>query len=94
MNDPARRQSPEALAVFYETFSWRGFPSEVPRTYVKNLRDRMLPPDLQDAMIRNMGGAKLIELDAPHCPEVRCPERIAALLNGIARGLQAKPEAP
>jgi len=87
LDAPGRRQFPEALAVFYEVFSWEGFPEAVPRTYLKNWRDVMVPPALQDVMIDNMGGADVIHLDAPHCPEVRYPEVVACLLNGIAASL-------
>jgi len=87
LDAPGRRQFPEALAVFFERFSWEGFPRAVPRTYVKNWRDVMVPPVLQDVMIGNMGGANVINLDSPHCPEVRYPEVMACLLNGIAASL-------
>ncbi len=83
-NDPIRRQFPEAMAVFYETFSWAGFPAAVPRTYLKNTRDAMVPPELQDQMIEAMGGAHVIELDTPHCPSITHPELVAGILNSIA----------
>lgn len=88
-NDPVRRQFPEALAVFYEVFSWAGFPSQVPRTYLKNMRDAIVPPPLQDVMIGAMGGARVIELDTPHCPSITNPELVAGILNGIAAGIRA-----
>lgn len=84
LEDPRRRQLPEAMGVLFETFSWAGFPPELPRTYLKNARDRVVPPDLQDVMIGNIGGARVIELDSPHCPAVRHPEAMARILDGIA----------
>jgi len=86
VKDPVRR-SAEALNPLFEIFSWDGFPAEVPRTYIKNLRDRIVLPELQDQMIENMGGASVIELDTPHCPSITDPEIIAAILNGIAAGI-------
>jgi pimeloyl-ACP methyl ester carboxylesterase len=90
VNDPVRR-SAEALKPLFETFSWDDFPTEVPRTYIKNLRDCIVLPELQDQMIENMGGARVIELDTPHCPSISDPEIIAAILNGIAAGICYRP---
>jgi pimeloyl-ACP methyl ester carboxylesterase len=86
VNDPIRR-SGDALKPLFETFTWDGFPAEVPRTYIKNLRDAIVLPELQNQMIENMGGANVIELDTPHCPSITDPEIIAAILNGIATGI-------
>ena len=83
-----RRIASESLGVMFEPMEWGGFPSEVPRTYIKNLRDEIVPPVLQQKMIDGMGGARVIELDGPHCPAIRSPQIIAAILNGIAAGIQ------
>ncbi len=90
VNDPVRRCVVDAMNPLFETFSWDGFPSAVPRTYIKNLRDRVVLPELQDQMIENMGGARVIELDTPHCPSITDPEIIAAILNGIGAGISHK----
>ncbi len=89
VKDPVRR-SADALNPLFEIFSWDGFPVKVPRTYIKNLRDNIVLPELQDQMIENMGGASVIELDTPHCPSITDPEIIAAILNGIAAGISRK----
>jgi pimeloyl-ACP methyl ester carboxylesterase len=89
VKDPMRR-SAEALNPLFEIFSWDDFPADVPRTYIKNLSDCIVLPELQDQMIENMGGARVIELDTPHCPSITDPEIIAAILNGIAAGISRK----
>lgn len=84
--EPARRQLPEALRPMFERFSYDGFPWQIPRTYISNLEDRMVPTELQRRMIRHIDATAVVELDTPHCPEISHPELIAALLNDIAAG--------
>ncbi|NRA36471.1 MAG: alpha/beta hydrolase [Polyangiaceae bacterium] len=86
--DPIRRQSPDTRSVLYEHFSFAGFPPDTPRTYIKNLQDRMVPPALQDEIIVNLGGARVVERDTPHCPALSHPNELATVLNGIMAELQ------
>ena len=45
----------------------------------------LLQPWKQDVMIRNMGGADVVELDAGHMAMVGRPEELAAVLEGLDR---------
>ena len=45
------RMGLEAPLVLFEPVSWTGFPAEVPRVYVRALRDKVIPPELADRMI-------------------------------------------
>ena len=87
--DPVRRVG-DSFNVYFQPISWHGVSAALPRTYIKNLRDRALPLSLQMVMIARLGAAtRTIALDDGHIPEVVMPEVIAALLNGIAAELVA-----
>ena len=76
----------EAPGPLFEPFTWAGVPSrdQVPRTYVRGMQDRVIPPDLAATMVDNMGGADLVDLDAGHDVAADAPEALAALLDRIA----------
>jgi pimeloyl-ACP methyl ester carboxylesterase len=77
----------EAPLVLFEPVSWAGFPTEVPRVYVRALRDKVIPPELADRMVIAMGGAKVIDLDAGHRSYETNPAELAAVIDeccGIA----------
>lgn len=83
MVDPARCIQ-DSMNFYFQPVSW-GAVRDVPVTYVKNLRDRPVPPDYQDEMIRRLPNAvDVIELDAGHVPAVTHPEEFAAILDRIA----------
>jgi pimeloyl-ACP methyl ester carboxylesterase len=56
----------EAPLVLFERVSWTGFPTEVPRVYVRALRDKVIPTELADRMVAAMGGATVVDFDAGH----------------------------
>jgi pimeloyl-ACP methyl ester carboxylesterase len=79
----------EVVGVIGEPVSRAGLPAELPKTYVRLLRDQSLPPDLQDELIANLraspgGTVEIVELDAGHLAMVSRPERLAGVLDGIA----------
>jgi len=78
-NEP--RMGLEAPLVLFERVSWEGFPTEVPRVYVRALRDRVIPPELADRMIAAMGGATVIDLDAGHRSYDTNPAELAAVID-------------
>ena len=79
------RMGLEAPGPLHEPFTWDGVPRQIPRTYIRCLLDRVIPPELADQMIRNMGGARVVDIDAPHEVAIDRPEDLAAVLNDIAR---------
>ena len=82
------RMGLEAPLVLFEPVSWAGFPTEVPRVYVRALRDKVIPPELAGRMVVAMGGAKVIDLDAGHRSYETNPAELAAVIDeccGIAR---------
>jgi len=79
------RMGLEAPGPLHETFSWAGVPRDIPRTYVRCLQDKVIPPDLADVMVQNMGGADVVDIDSPHDVAIEHPEALAAVLNAIGR---------
>ena len=75
------RMGLEAPRVLFEAVSWTGFPTEVPRVYVRALRDRVIPPELADRMIAAMGGAEVIDLHAGHRSYDTNPAELAAVID-------------
>jgi pimeloyl-ACP methyl ester carboxylesterase len=75
------RMGLEAPLVLFEPVSWAGFPTEVPRVYVRALRDKVIPPALADRMISAMGGATVIDLDAGHRSYDTHPAELAAIID-------------
>jgi pimeloyl-ACP methyl ester carboxylesterase len=79
------RMGLEAPLVLFEPVSWTGFPTEVPRVYVRALRDKVIPPELADRMISAMGGAEVIDLDAGHRSYDTHPAELAAVIDECSR---------
>src|SRR5947209_19671623 len=79
------RMGLEAPGPLHEPFTWDGVPRQIPRTYIRCLQDRVIPPELADQMIENMGGARVVDIDAPHEVAIGRPAELAAVLDGIAR---------
>jgi pimeloyl-ACP methyl ester carboxylesterase len=79
------RMGLEAPLVLFEPVSWAGFPAEVPRVYVRALRDKVIPLELADRMISAMGGAKVVDLDAGHRSYETHPAELAAVIDEFCR---------
>ena len=74
------RLVPDPSGPWTEPISRREMP-DVPRVYVRLTRDLGLPPDMQEAMIANLGGATELFLDAGHSAMFSRPAELAAILN-------------
>ena len=79
------RMGHEAPGPLFEPFTWAGVPSFLPRTYVRCRKDRVIPPDLVEQMIANMGGAEVIDVDAGHDVATTAPEPLARILDEVAQ---------
>ena len=77
------RMGLEAPRQFFEPMTWKNVPS-VPRSYVRALRDRVIPPDLSLTMARNAGARDVIDLDAEHDVAGTAPRPLARVLDEIA----------
>ena len=81
------RAVPDSVRLFREPLSWAGT-EDVPRTYIRLLKDQALVLPTQDHMITNLrhtgGPVDIVDLDAGHCPMISDPEGTAEVLNEIA----------
>ncbi|MFJ8023528.1 alpha/beta fold hydrolase [Streptomyces sp. NPDC096311] len=79
------RLVPEAPRLSAEQVSRDDLPSDevIPRTYVKLLRDRAVPPKTQDRMIDNLGVCQVRTLNSGHAVMAGRPAQLATLLNEI-----------
>lgn len=79
----------EATQVLDEPTRRSGIPSELPKTFVKLLRDQSLAPDDQDVYIQNLrdcpgGDVEVVTIDAGHDAMISQPKELADVLNRIA----------
>lgn len=82
--DDGLRLRIEAPGPLFESFTWGGFPKHLPRTYVRCLDDKVITPELVEIMIANMGGARIVDIDAGHNVASSSPAELAALLDSSA----------
>lgn len=61
-------------------------PSAPPRTWIRTLRDAIIPPDRQLRFAANVGGdCAIVDLDAAHMCMISQPAATAALLDQVAK---------
>jgi len=92
--DPVRRV-PDSFNVYLQPISWQGVDRALPCTYIRNLRDRAVPLELQDEMIERIPLAtRVVEIDGGHVPSMAQPETIAELLAEVCETLAAQSASP
>jgi pimeloyl-ACP methyl ester carboxylesterase len=79
------RMVPESPALPNEPVDLSGLQSPTPRTWVRTIRDAILPPDRQLSFVERVGGCPVIDLDAGHMCMISQPDALATILDGIAR---------
>lgn len=75
----------EAPGPLFAPFTWLGVPASLPRTFVRCLRDRVIPPELAEVMVANMGGADVIDIEAGHDVAAEEPGALADILDALAQ---------
>jgi pimeloyl-ACP methyl ester carboxylesterase len=83
------RTGTEAAVVLAEPVSRAGIPADLPKTFVKLLRDQSLPADHQDVLTENLrdspgGDVDVVTIDAGHDVMISRPKELADVLNRIA----------
>jgi pimeloyl-ACP methyl ester carboxylesterase len=74
----------DSLNYMEQVVSWTGVPADVPRTFVRCLRDRIQPRALQATLAENCGATTVVDLESGHTPAVAVPEQLAAILDRLA----------
>lgn len=77
----------EAPGPLFEPFSWAGFPSQLPRLFVRCSADRVITPEMVETMVANMGGAEIVDVEAGHSVARTAPAELASVLDRFARRL-------
>ncbi len=77
------RLVPESMNIIFEPIDLDALPREIPRTYVRLLRDASLTLDAQDRMAANLGEVQIIDLDAGHMAMISQPAELAAILEAV-----------
>ncbi len=82
--DPIRNVE-DSFNLYLQPVHWSRV-SGIPVTYIVNLRDRAVPPDLQREMAARLPTpSTVVELDSGHLPAVAHPEALAALIRRATR---------
>jgi pimeloyl-ACP methyl ester carboxylesterase len=76
----------EAPRQLFEPMTWAGVP-DVARTYVRAMRDRVIPPDHALRMAANARAGTIIDIDATHDVAASAPEQLAHILDQIVKDL-------
>jgi pimeloyl-ACP methyl ester carboxylesterase len=77
------RLVPESMNVLSEPDDLDGLRNEIPRAYVRLLRDASLTLDAQDRMIANLGDVEVVDLDAGHMAMISRPRELAQILEAL-----------
>lgn len=88
------RLGAEAEGIVWEPVTRAGIPPSIPKTWVRLLQDRSLPPSVQDASVRNLedvpgGTVEVVDLDAGHDAMVSRPAELAAILERVVATVPA-----
>ncbi|OHV30434.1 MULTISPECIES: alpha/beta fold hydrolase [Pseudofrankia] len=78
------RLVPEAEGLTTEPVDLAGLRSPIPRTWVRTMRDAILPPEMQARFAARLGDCQMIDLDAGHMCMISQPAALAKILHGIA----------
>lgn len=79
IGDPSRIVT-DSFNTYYQPVRW-SLVADTPVTYVRNLRDRPIPLELQDQMLSRLRDPDVIDLDCGHIPAVTRPVEFAAICN-------------
>jgi pimeloyl-ACP methyl ester carboxylesterase len=84
---------PEATGVLLQPCDLGGLRHGADRTWVRLLRDAVLPAAKQDAFVAHIGGARVVDIDAGHMAMISRPAELASTLDRIAEA-DARTERP
>jgi pimeloyl-ACP methyl ester carboxylesterase len=71
---------PEPVAGLVTPVTRKGFPRNIPTTYIVLTKDQALLPEWQRKVLRNLDNPEVIELDSGHDAMISCPKELAGML--------------
>lgn len=80
----AERSVPEAPGPAFEPVDLTPLRRPVPRTWVRTVRDLIVPPSRQLRFAETVGDCPIVDLDSGHMPMVARPRDLATILDSIA----------
>jgi pimeloyl-ACP methyl ester carboxylesterase len=80
------RMVPEAPGLTFEKVDLSALRSAMPCTWVRTLRDAVVPPERQTRFVGNVGDCDVIDIDAAHMCMISQPSALGGILNRIAAG--------
>lgn len=82
----SERLVPEATRLSTDPVDLSALRTAMPRTWVRTLRDAIIPADKQLRFVDNVGDCQVQDLDAGHMCMVSEPSKLAAMINAVAAG--------
>jgi pimeloyl-ACP methyl ester carboxylesterase len=76
----------DSLNYITQPVSWIGVSPQLPRTFVRPLRDELQSREVQARLAIDCGAAETIDIDAGHNVATEEPAGLAAILDGIGDG--------
>lgn len=74
----------DSLNFSSQPMQWAGLPAQLPRTFVRCLRDPIQSRDLQARFIATSGAHEVIDIDTGHTPATESPATLATVLDTLA----------
>ncbi|HUP76590.1 MAG TPA: alpha/beta hydrolase [Acidimicrobiales bacterium] len=84
LRDAVQVQAVESMNMLFRPVSWAGVEPDMPRTFVRPLRDKHHPPDVQQRLIEACAASEVIDIDSGHTPARDAPRELARILDEIA----------
>lgn len=75
------RITPEAPRLYLDKLTWSGMPPDMPRLYVKLMKDKSLSSEEQDKMMQRIAPTRMETLHSGHLPMLSQPRELATILN-------------
>ena len=74
----------DSLNYMEQVVSWEGVRDDLPRTFVRPLRDKIQPRQMQGELVESCGARDVVDIESGHTPAVAVPGELAALVDRIA----------
>ena len=84
LRDALQVQAVESMNMLFRPVSWAGVSPDMPRTFVRPLRDKHHSRDVQQRLIEACAASEVIDIDSGHTPSRDAPREMARILDEIA----------